>query len=572
MSALEGGSRFAQSLALFRALVSIHPLPFWVATGSAAVYSAGTIASSVAVSFVVDEVVLPAFAAGGRPRLVAGCTLIIGIGLVRAVAVVGRRSLAGLAQWRTAETLAQRVIGRILAQPPAWRRERMSGDLVARAGADSDTAVIVMGPMPFGTSVLFLLVLTGAWLIVVDRPLGAAAAAVIPLLLAVNVGYQRRIDRHYARAQNELGRLSEAVLESFDGVAVVKAFGAEDRETARLATIASRLRDARIRAVRGRATFEGVLDAAPALINVGIILLGAVRVRDGALTVGELSSFIYLFTLLLFPLRIIGYVFSELPHSLGGWRRVVEVVDDPLRPDPAMSIVEPAPGFAVVVDDVTVSYPGADRPALLRANMSIRRGSTVAVVGPTGSGKTTLLAVIAGLIAADSGRIAVAGGRAALVQQEPFLFQQSLRANVTLDDPSIDDARVRRALWSAAADDFVDDLPAGIATEVGERGAGLSGGQRQRIALARALAHDHEVVLLDDTTSALDPQTELTVVERLRSSGRTLVVVASRPSTIALADEVVWLVDSEIRATGSHADLLARDQDYRAIVEAHGAS
>jgi ABC-type multidrug transport system fused ATPase/permease subunit len=420
--------------------------------------------------------------------------------------------------------------------------------------------------------VFFLLVLTGAWLIVVDRPLGAAAAAVIPLLLAVNVGYQRRIDRHYARAQNELGRLSEAVLESFDGVAVVKAFGAEDRETARLATIASRLRDARIRAVRGRATFEGVLDAAPALINVGIILLGAVRVRDGALTVGELSSFIYLFTLLLFPLRIIGYVFSELPHSLGGWRRVVEVVDDPLRPDPAASIFEPAPGFAVVVDDVTVSYPGADRPALLRANMSIRRGSTVAVVGPTGSGKTTLLAVIAGLIAADSGRIAVAGGRAALVQQEPFLFQQSLRANMTLDDPSIDDARVRRALWSAAADNFVDDLPAGIATEVGERGAGLSGGQRQRIALARALAHDHEVVLLDDTTSALDPQTELTVVERLRSSGRTLVVVASRPSTIALADEVVWLVDSEIRATGSHADLLARDQDYRAIVEAHGAS
>jgi ATP-binding cassette subfamily B protein len=572
VTAPEGGTRLVRSLALFRALVSVHPLPFWVATGSAAVYSAGTIASSVAVSFVVDEVILPAFEAGGRPRLAVGCTLIIGIGLVRAVAVVGRRSFAGLAQWRTAETLAQRVIGRILTQPPAWRRERMSGDLVARAGADSDTAVIVMGPMPFGTSVLLLLVLTGAWLVVVDRPLGAAAAAVIPLLLVVNVGYQRRIDRHYARAQDELGRLSEAVLESFDGVAVVKAFGAEERETARLATIASRLRDARIRAVRGRATFEGILDAAPAIINVGIILLGAVRVRDGALTVGELSSFIYLFTLLLFPLRIIGYVFSELPHSLGGWTRVAEVVDDPIRPDPAGSIAEPPPGFAVVVDGVTVTHPGADRPALHGASVAIRRGTTVAVVGPTGSGKTTLLATIAGLVATDSGRIAVAGGRAALVQQEPFLFQQTLRGNVTLDDPTIDDARVRRALWTAAADDFVDALPAGTGTEVGERGAGLSGGQRQRIALARALAHDSDVVLLDDTTSSLDPQTESTVVERLKASGRTLVVVASRPSTIALADEVVWLVDGEIRATGSHADLLARDPGYRAIVEAHGAS
>lgn len=572
MTAPEGGSRFARSLALFRALVSVHPLPFWIATGSAAVYSAGTIASSVAVSFIVDKVVLPAFRSGGQPRLVAGCALIIGIGLVRAVAVVGRRSFAGIAQWRTAETLAQRVIGRVLAQPPAWRRERMSGDLVARAGTDSDTAVIVMGPMPFGTSVVLLLLLTGAWLVVVDRPLGSAAAAVIPLLLLVNVGYQRRIDRHYARAQDELGRLSEAVLESFDGVSVVKAFGAEDRETARLAGIASRLRDARIRAVRGRATFEGVLDAAPALINVGIILLGAVRVRDGAMTVGELSSFIYLFTLLLFPLRIIGYVFSELPHSLGGWTRVSEVVDDPLRPDPAASIGEPPPGFAVVVDHLTVSHPGADRPALHDASVAIRSGTTVAVVGPTGSGKTTLLGAIAGLIPADSGRIAVAGGRAALVQQEPFLFQQSLRSNVTLDDPTIDDARVRLALWTSAAEDFVGDLAAGTSTEVGERGAGLSGGQRQRIALARALAHDNDVVLLDDTTSALDPQTESAVVERLKASGRTLVVVASRPSTIALADEVVWLADGGIRATGTHDELLARDAGYRAIVEAHGAS
>lgn len=572
MSGSEGHSRLARSLALFRALVSVHPLPFWIATGSAAIYSAGTIASSVAVSFIVDRVILPAFVAGGRPRLAAGCALIVGVGLVRAVAVVGRRSFAGLAQWRTAETLSRRVIGRILAQPPAWRRERMSGDLVARAGADSDTAVIVMGPMPFGTSVLLLLVLTGAWLVVVDRPLGAAAAAVIPLLLAVNVGYQRRIDRHYARAQDELGRLSEAVLESFDGVAVVKAFGAEDRETARLASIASRLRDARIRAVRGRATFEGVLDAAPALINVGIILLGAVRVRDGAMTVGELSSFIYLFTLLLFPLRIIGYVFSELPHSLGGWNRVREVLDDPMRPDPNTSIGAPPQGAAVVVDGVTVVYPGADRPALRGATLTIARGSTVAVVGPTGSGKTTLLAAIAGLVETESGAISVAGGRAALVQQEPFLFQQSIRANVTLDDPSIDGDRVKRALWAAAAADFVGDLPNGADAGVGERGAGLSGGQRQRIALARALAHDHEVVLLDDTTSALDPQTESIVVERLKALGRTFVVVASRPSTIALADVVVWLADGTIKAIGAHADLLDANAGYRAIVEAHGAA
>jgi len=567
-----GNSRLVRTLALFRALVTIHPVPFWVATGCAAIYSGGTIASSVAVSSLVDHVILPAFVAGGRPRLVAGCAFVIAVGLVRAVAVVGRRSFAGITQWRTAETLAQRVIGRILAQPPSWRRERMSGDLVARAGTDSDTAVVVLGPMPFGTSVLLLLVMSGAWLIVVDRPLGATAAIVIPILLAVNVGYQRRIDRHYANAQNELGRLSEAVLESFDGVAVVKAFGAEDRETSRLASIAGRLRDARIRAVRGRATFEGVLDAAPALINVGILLLGASRVRDGDMTVGELSSFVYLFTLLLFPLRIIGYVFSELPHSLGGWDRVGDILDDPLRNDPATLINDPVPGIAVSLDAVTVTYPGADRPALRNATLTIPRGATVAIVGPTGSGKSTLLAAIAGLVELQSGQVAVTGRLAALVQQEPFLFQQSIRSNITFGDPEIGDERVLRGLWAAAAEEFVGEIPSGVDAEVGERGAGLSGGQRQRIALARALAHDNEVVLLDDTTSALDPQTASSVIDRLKGLGRTLVVVASRPSTVALADEVVWLADGEIVTTGSHTDLISRNPDYRAIVEAHGAA
>jgi ABC-type multidrug transport system fused ATPase/permease subunit len=153
----------------------------------------------------------------------------------------------------------------------------------------------------------------------------------------LNLGYQRRIDRHFDSAQKALGDLSEAVHESFDGVMVVKAFGAEDREHVRLASISSKLKEARIRAVNARAIFEALVDGTPSLVNVSLIAYGAVRVRSGALTIGELSSFIYLFTLLVFPLRIIGYLLSEIPHSSSGFKRVKEILDEPLESQPSVS-------------------------------------------------------------------------------------------------------------------------------------------------------------------------------------------------------------------------------------------
>ena len=152
--------------------------------------------------------------------------------------------------------------------------------------------------------------------------MGVAAVAVFPVLIGLNVVYQRRVDVYYGEAQDHLGALSAGVHESFEGVQLVKAYGAEARETERLAEIAGRLRVARVGAVRLRGTFEALLDVLPSMTNVGLVLLGAFRVRSGDLTVGELSSFVYLFTLLVFPLRLIGYALSELPHSLAGWKRV----------------------------------------------------------------------------------------------------------------------------------------------------------------------------------------------------------------------------------------------------------
>ena len=448
-------------------------------------------------------------------------------------------------------------------QPSRWHQRHMTGDLVARIGVDSDTAASVLGPLPFSTSVVLLVALTSIWLVVIDVPLGMLAVTVIPLLFALNLGYQRRIDRHFDSAQKALGDLSEAVHESFDGVMVVKAFGAEDREHVRLASISSKLKEARIRAVNARAIFEALVDGTPSLVNVSLIAYGAVRVRSGALTIGELSSFIYLFTLLVFPLRIIGYLLSEIPHSSSGFKRVKEILDEPLESQTSVSTLQPDSQFAIDVRNAKFSYSSEAEPIFTDVSFSIPVGSTVAVVGETGSGKSTLLKMIAGLIDTQSGSIHVSHGGTALVFQEPFLFSGSLHFNLTLGK-SIAIPDIARSLWASVSEEFVSDLENGIDTIIGERGISLSGGQRQRIALARAIASGRHTLLLDDTTSALDPTTESMVIERLASLSdtTTTIVVASRPTTIKYADYVIFIHDGIVHDLSTHDELMRESSAY----------
>lgn len=554
-------------------LVRISPRQFSIAVGGAAVFAVCTVASSLGVRWMVDRVILPRFDGGpfDAGALAAGAAIVVGIGLLRAAGVVIRRSFAGIAEWRTARHLADGVLARLVAQPVPWHRRHMVGDLVARCGVDVDAAVAVMAPMPFSSSVVVMMVVAAAYLLATDVVLGGLAAALFPLMLAMNLAYQRRVDRHYKDAQRELGLLSEAVHESFDGVVVVKAFGAEERETRRLAEITARLREARIRAVGVRSTFESLLDAVPSLANVALLAVGAVRVRDGAMSVGDLASFLYLFTLLAFPLRIIGYLFSEIPHSLAGWQRVAEVAEAPVETDPHDAIGPAPAGLAVQVHGAVVAH--ADAAAVLRGvDLEVRHGETVALVGATGAGKTTLLHAIAGLVPLAAGRVARGASRTGLVFQEPFLFADTLRYNLTLGD-EVAEGDLWAALAVADADGLVRELDAGLDTEVGERGVGLSGGQRQRIALARELARGAELLLLDDTTSALDPVTESRVLGNLRGMARraSVLVVASRPSTIALADRVAYLRDGRITAVGSHDELMARHPDYRELLAAFEA-
>ena len=558
-------SRLRLAISLLRQLLKFHPKPFLIAVAGASVYAVCTVASSFGLGYVVDHVIIPRYQSNtiNRQTFLTACLIVIGIGLVRAVGVVVRRSYAGVSHWSTSESLSTQLIRHIMRQPTMWHQKHMTGDLVARIGVDSDTAASVLGPLPFSTSVVLLVGLTSVWLVIIDTPLGLLAVTVIPLLFALNLGYQRRIDRHFDSAQKALGDLSEAVHESFDGVMVVKAFGAEDREHVRLATISSKLKEARIRAVNARAVFEALVDGTPSLVNVSLIAYGAVRVRSGDLTIGELSSFIYLFTLLVFPLRIIGYLLSEIPHSSSGFKRVREILDEPLEDQPVVNKLSSDSKLAVKIEHARFTYAEGAVPVFSDVSFSVPVGSIVAVVGETGSGKSTLLKLIAGLISAQDGSVHVSEGGSALVFQEPFLFSGSLQFNLTLGK-SVPITDIARALWASVSEEFVSDLDQGIDTIVGERGISLSGGQRQRIALARAIASGRQTLLLDDTTSALDPTTESMVIERLASLSNTTttIIVASRPTTIKIADYVLFIHDGIVHDLSTHDELMRTSQTY----------
>ena len=562
--------RLGEAAKLVNQIVRFHPRLFVIAVSGAALFAICTVASSIGLKWMIDRVILVRFEKGevDLAALIAGSVIVIGIGLLRALGVVVRRSFAGRTEWRTCETITEKVIDHIVKQPVKWHRQRMTGDIVARCGVDADATVAVLAPLPFSTSVLVMMVVSAGWMLYVDIPLGLLAIVVFPILLTLNIGYQRRIDRFYNVAQKELGTLSEAVHESFDGVMVVKSFGAEGRETEKLARISSRLKDARISAIGVRSVFEAMLDVVPTLINILLIVLGAFRVKSGDMSVGDLSSFIYLFTLLIFPLRIIGYLFSEIPHSVAGWRRIREVLDEELLADPILRIDRAQAGVAIEIKELCFSHQDGS-PVLKNLSMKIEEGKVVALVGATGCGKSTLLHLISGLIEPISGSLAVQEGGVALVFQEAFLFAESLRYNITLD-ADISSERVTKAISAAQCQDFIGDLEQGLETMMGERGVSLSGGQRQRVALARAIAQDRPVLLLDDTTSALDPKTESNVISSLRgiSTGRTLLIVASRPSTIALADEVLFMADGRIVDQGTHQFLLEKSEPYRLLISA----
>jgi ABC-type multidrug transport system fused ATPase/permease subunit len=560
----------------------MEPRPFLVAVAGSTVYAATAVIGTFVLGRVTDQVLQPAFGAGVSDRTVwLWVGLIVGVAVLRSAGVVARRFFGATTSRRIQATLRRRIADHYLAVPLAFHRERPSGELLAHADADVEAATEVINPLPFSTGLVVLILFSVVALFVIDPVLALVGLVLFPVMALLNRYYTRRVETPAAAVQRGVGEVSAIAHESFDGALVVKTLGLERAETERLAAAADRLRAERVEVGRLRAFFEPTLDALPNLGIVAILAIGAWRVSEGSVTTGQLVTAMALFTLLAFPMRVVGFLLEEMPRAVVSLERVdgvlaADAAADPLHPE-ARSGAGPV---RVDVDAVEFAYPGSE-PVLHDCSLSLAPGEIVALVGPTGCGKSTLCELLVGLMPPGRGSISLDGvdlrrldrtarrELVALVFQESFLFADTVAENVLLGTDG-SPARLAHALEVAQADRFVAALPDGAATVLGERGITLSGGQRQRVALARALARHPSLLLLDDATSAVDPTVEARILARLRDElHMTTLVVAHRVSTIRLADHVLHMEDGRIVASGSHDELLATDPEYAAMVSAY---
>lgn len=571
-----------RGLAVLGMAIRLQPRPFAVAVAGSVLYSAAIVASAVVLGEITDRVILPAFSTGraSRGALALAAVVVLGVSVAKAAGIVLRRVAAAYMQYRLQAIFRRRVTRQYQRLPLAWHNRHSTGELLSNANADVESTFWPIAPLPFAVGTAVLLVITAVVLLVTDPFLAAVGFVVGPAIAGLNIRYNALVKPPATRAQQRRADVSSVAHESFDGALVVKTLGREAEETARFAQQSERLRDELIATGRLRATFDPLIEALPNVGVLAVLLVGAWRISIGDLEPGGLVRVAYLFTLLAFPIRVIGFLLGELPRSVVGWERVERVLS---ATDGLVYGQRRATGgtAGAGVGLVSVSFAHTDTPVLTDLTLHVEPGSTVAIVGPTGSGKSTIASLLvrladplAGAVLLDEVDVrslerSILPSQVAVVFQESFLFDETVRDNITLGAPFTDE-EVRAAAELAQAHAFISDLPDGYETVVGERGAALSGGQRQRIALARALVRRPRLLVLDDATSSVDTTVERAILAGLRRADlpSTVIVIASRSATIALADEVVFVERGTVRARGRHEELLEQEPAYARLLGA----
>lgn len=571
---------FMRGLRVIRSYIAMHPWPFAVAVTGAAVYAGATVAGAYVLGRITDRVIIPAFEGEISSGAVWGAVLMILIvAILRSGGIVMRRYYAGMTGARVQASLREKVVERYRELPLAYHRSRPTGELLAHAEADVLAATDVLHPLPFSTAVILLIVIALVSLVLTDPFLAMIGFLMLPVLTVMNRVFGNLVEPVSTRAQEMVGEVSAVAHESIDGALVVKTLGREEAEVERLAAKAEALRDERIEVGRLHSYFTPAFEAIPTLGIVVLVAIGSWRVSNGDITFGTLVQFVSLFQLLAFPMRVIGFVLWDIPRAVVGRDRLETLFAEPLSMQQSRENLElPSGALGVSARNVVFSY--GDNVVLEDVSFEIAADEAVAVVGSTGAGKSTLAELMVRLADPDSGSIRIGGidlrhlafGRVqqavSMVFQESFLFATSVRENIALDGQFSDD-EILEVARLARADGFIDALPRGLDTIVGERGVTLSGGQRQRVALARALLRRPRVLILDDATSAVDPTVEGEILGNLRDElATTLIVIAYRVSTISLADRVLFLEDGRIAGEGKHHELLAY-APYQAMVSAY---
>jgi|KBSMisStandDraft_5_1062788.scaffolds.fasta_scaffold16580_2 ATP-binding cassette subfamily B protein len=509
----------------------------------------------------------------------AGVALLFGI--AEAVLFFARRYAMASAALGLETDVRQELFGHLQRLPVAFHDRWPSGQLLSRATTDLSTIRRFVG---FGFVFLIANSITTIVVVILLLHLQPALGLFVLLgmapLLVLTRRFELRYSRDARRAQDLTGDLATSVEESALGIRVIKSYGRRPQMLASFTRDASVLRGAELTKIRTLAGFWALLEGLPQLLLAGVAGGGVFAAAHGTLSAGQLVAFLTLYLRLIWPMIALGWLLALTQEAASAARRIFEVLDE--QP----SIVDrPSPKTlqskerGLEFHHVRFRYPDADDDVLRGVELTIHDGETMALVGATGSGKTTLLELVPRLYDVTAGSITIGGcdirdlsldelrATVATAFEEATLFSASVRENVTLGRPDASEASLVEALEIAQAG-FVYQLPFGLDTRIGEQGMSLSGGQRQRLALARAVLGRPRVLVLDDPLSALDVQTEAQVQSALRNvlSTTTALVVAHRPSTVLLADRVAMLVDGRIAIVGSHAELLAAEPRYRALL------
>jgi len=514
--------------------------------------------------------------------LSVGAILVLGV--VRAALMAGRRLISGRQALDVEMDMRSSVYARLVRLSFGFYDRHQTGQLMSRASVDLQGVRFFLG---YGLIFFFQNVLTvvsvTAVLFFFEWRLALIVLAVTPALVALAYRYSHVAHPTLRDVQQKLADVATVAEENIVGVHVVKAFAQETAEQEKFNRRSEHVFQQTLSANRQRATYVPLISFVPLLAQAAVLLAGARMVAHGSLTPGSFVAFNLYLSMLVMPLRALGMWIGQAQRATAAGERIFEVIDEPEDvANRATARALPSGGGAIRFEHVSFEYlPG--RPVLRDVDLDVPAGSTIALIGHTGSGKTTLTSLVPRFYDASSGRVTVDGvdvrdvtlislrREIGVIAQDPFLFSASVRDNIAFGPGELSHEEVERAARAAQAHEFIERLPNGYDTVIGERGITLSGGQRQRIAIARALAVDPRILILDDATASVDATTEARIRTGLRAAtrDRTTLIIAHRLSTLALADEIVVLDDGRIAARGTHEELVQSSPVYREIYE-HG--
>ena len=510
--------------------------------------------------------------------------IIGGLGVLTGV-LSGMRRYIAFRESRWAEMkFRERLFAHVLNLDIGYHDKAQTGQLMSRASSDlmQIQGFIVMIPITLSNVIQIFAVTT--ILFITDPILAVVALIPLPFVNLAARRFSHRIHPASIAVQAEQAQLANVVEESVSGVRVVKGFGAEQVQFEKLEKEADDILRESMMAARIRSSFMPAIDVLPALGLVAVLGVGGHRVLNGDLSIGDLVAFNVYLTLLIWPLRNIGMIVALGQRAAAALVRINEVmatkseIVEVAQPKQLPTSSQETLG-AVKFDKVVFGY-NPDFPVLRNFNVEIKGGESIAIVGATGSGKSTIARLLLRFYDTQSGHVFIDGldvrklklsdlrQQIGLVFEDTVLFNDSVRNNIAFAKPNSSSADIERAAKLSGAHDFILRLPGGYDTVIGERGFSLSGGQRQRIAIARAIVADPRVLILDDATSAVDPSKEGEIREAMKTvmTGRTTIVIAHRPGTIALADRVILLDDGKVAAIGAHDELVASNARYREVL------